>query len=130
MREFYADKPIRRASILTNSYVEATIFWQDDNEQQEANNQVVLYVDLTLWSLTSAEIKIEFSNDWVTYYQDTFLAVSWTTATCSLWEYNLWASWRYRIAIPTKDRYIKVSAKGTWTVTWSSMAIVANMGTV
>jgi len=41
----------------------------------------------------------------------------------NLFEYTITASGQYRIAIPVKDKYMKISAKGTGTVTSSSLKI-------
>lgn len=73
--------------------------------------------------MTSAELKVEFSHDGTTYYQETFSAVSSTTSTDSLGEHTYSATGNYRIAVPIKDNYIKISVKGTGTVT-SSLAVV------
>jgi len=48
--------------------------------------------------------------------------------TLSAGEHKMSATGTYRIALPTKDRYIKISAIGTGTVTNSSMAIKAIEG--
>ena len=63
------------------------------------------------------EMKVDFSNDGITYFQETSLAISGGTGTVSLFEYTFTATGTYRIAVPIKDRYMKVSVKGTGTVT-------------
>lgn len=114
----YSSEEIRAAAILTNSYVAATVLtWTDDD------NQSVLFIDFTIWSLTSMELKIEYSDDNSNYYQQTFLSIVSWTATASLWEYTFTASWAYEIANPFKAAFIKVSVKGTGTVTSSSCTI-------
>ena len=122
-KQHYEEKTIREASILTNSYVSSDIRGNDDNVRVTERNQCLLYIDLTIWSLTSAEIKIEFSSDDVTYYQECTQFISSGIATIDLKEYTFDSDWKYRLAIPIKDRYIKVSAKWTWTVSGSSLAI-------
>lgn len=114
---------IRDAAILTNSYVASTVRWSSDNLTLTDKNQVVLYVEATLGSLTSIELKAEFSWDNITYYQESSIDVSGGTGTVSLFEYTLTASGNYRLAIPIKDKYMKISAKGTGTVTSSSLKI-------
>ena len=116
----YISKTIRSATILTNSYVEWTVLWLDDNNTAQVLNQSVLFLDITLWSLTSVELKIEYSDDWINYYQQTFIDISWWTATASLWEYTFTTDWSYEISNPFKAKYLKASVKGTWTVTWSA----------
>ena len=59
-----------------------------------------------------------------------FSAISGGTDTMTLGEHKVSATGNYRIAIPIKDRYVKISAKGTGTVTSSSLAISAIVGTV
>jgi hypothetical protein len=119
----YTTKEIRSATILTNSYVAANVLWQNDNNRIQELNQSVLFIDFTIWSLTSMELKIEYSDDGVNYYQQSFIDVSWGTATVSAWEYTFTASWSYEISNPFKAKFIKISVKWTWTVTWSSCTI-------
>ncbi len=124
----YTAKEIRAAAILTNSYVDSTVlWWVDDNRTQELN-QSVLLIDFTIWSLTSMELKIEYSDDGVNYYQQTFIDISWGTATASLWEYTFTASWAYEISNPFKARFLRASVKGTGTVTSSSCTIKGIIG--
>jgi len=119
----YTAKSIREAAILTTSYVSWTVLGLDDNNSAQTLNQSVLLIDFTIWSLTSLELKIEYSDDAINYYQQTFVDVSWWTAIASAGEYNFSETWSYEIANPFKAKYIKVSVKGTWTVTSSSCAI-------
>jgi len=119
----YTALSIRDASILTNSYVASTILWDTEQNRIQELNQCVLFIDFTIGSLTSMELKVEYSDDNINFYQDTFLDISWGTATASLWEYTFTASGAYNIAIPFKARVIRVSVIWTWTATWSSCAI-------
>jgi len=119
MSNNYEVAPVRASTILTTSYVAWTVVWQNDNKQVQENNQIEARIDFTIWSLTSLEVKFESSDDWVTYYQDTFVSISWGTATATLWEYTFAATWKYKIAMPLKSQFVKISAKGTWTVTGS-----------
>lgn len=119
----YVQKAVRTAAILTNSYVAGTVL-----ENTHNYNQLIVLVDFTKGSLTSGEIKVEFSPDGTTYYQETFQAVSAGVATESLGTHTFAATGKYRISIPVKDKYIKISANGTGTVTSSEMAVVALLG--
>lgn len=119
----YEQVVIRDAAILTNSYVASIVRGLNDNLSLTSKNQVILYVDFTIGSLTSLELKAEFSPDDTTYYQETSIDISGGTGTVNLFEYTITASWQYRIAIPVKDKYMKVSAKGTGTLTSSSLKI-------
>lgn len=133
MNSFYQDyifKVIRPASELTNSYVAADILGDTpDVTNVGLQNQLILEVDFTLASLTSAELKIEGSHDGVNFFQETYGNISGSTMTVSLGEKQLASSGLFRIAVQIKDRYIRVSAKGTGTVAGSSMTITAVIGT-
>ncbi len=122
--------PIRSAAILTTSYVagaELTI----TNGRPANHNQLVVYVAFTKGSLTTAEVKVEYSNDGVTYYQDTTLgALSGANVPATASVFQLSADGNYRIALPIADAFIKISAKGTGTTTGSSMTIDAALATV
>lgn len=124
----YLRKNIRSSAVLTGSYVASTVLGPTgtgtDIDPVE-NNQLALYISFTIGSLTSAEVKVEFSNDGTTYYQETSTSVSSGTSTDSLLAHTYTATGNYRLLIPIVDRYIKVSAKGTGTVTNSLMAIDA-----
>lgn len=125
----YKYQIVRDAAILTNSYVAGTVL-DYSNVNPSDNNQLIVYFAFTKGSLTSAELKFEFSHDGVTYYQETFSSVSGGTSTDSVGVHTYTASGNYRIAIPIKDNYIKISVNGTGTVTSSSAAIAATLGTV
>lgn len=123
MRFNYYKKSVRSAAILTTSYVAGTVL-----EEVHDQNQMILNVDFTIGSLTSAEIKVEFSSDNTNWYQETFSSVSGGTSTESLGERSMDTTGKRRIAVPLKDRYVRVSVKGTGIVTGSSMAIEAIIG--
>lgn len=116
---------VRTAAILTGSYVAGTII-----DTKFEYSQLMLYIAFTKGSLTSAEIKIEFSNDNTTFYQETYESISGGTNTIVSGNYTMTtgAPTYYRLAVPIKDRFIKVSAQGTGTATSSSMAIEAILG--
>lgn len=119
----YTAKSVRPAAILTTSYVAWTVLWDNDENRIQELNQCVFFIDFTIWSLTSMELKIEFSDDWVNFYQDTFLDISGWTATATAWEYTFTSTGTYNIAAPFKARFVRASVKGTGTVTGSSCAI-------
>lgn len=135
MMSDYIIYPVRAAAILTNAYVAGTILApKTDTGMQQANpsayNQLVVYLAFTKGSLTSMELKVEFSHDNVTYYQETASAVSGGTSTDSVVIHTVTASGNYRLLIPIKDNYVKISANGTGTVTSSSATVTAILGTV
>lgn len=118
-------KLVRGAAILTTSYVAGTVL-QRNNDQ----NQLIIEADFTKGSLTSLQIKVEFSEDGTNYYQETSKSTTGGTETDTLVEHEVTASGAYRLAIPIMDRYIKISSKGTGTVTGSSLAISGKLGQV
>ena len=124
----YRHKNIRSSAVLTGSYVAATVLGPEGvsaSIDPVNNNQLVLLVNFTIGSLTSAELKVEFSNDGTTYYQETASSISSGTSTDSLLAHSFTATGNYRLPIPLVDRYVKVSVKGTGTVTNSLMAVDA-----
>ena len=110
---------LRAAAILTNSYINSSSISSSD----EGENQLVLLVTATLGSLTSIEIKVEFSDDDATFFQETFGVISGGTDTLSLGEHTITSDGNYRIPIPIADRFLRIAAKGTGTVTGSSLAV-------
>jgi len=124
----YIKFPLRASAVLTNAYVTYPI-----NETLSDGttgifdcsgfNQLLVYTNFTIGSLTSASIKVEFSADNVTWYQETLLAISGGTSTDSLGVHLYGASGNYRLALPVADRYIRVSITGTGTVT-NSLAVL------
>jgi len=123
---------IRDAAILTGSYVAAKILGLTDSATQFATNvdkcnQLELECIFTKGSLTSCEIKIEFSADGTNYVQETNKSVTAGTTTLTLNEYTTTASGSFHISIPITANYVRVSAKGTGTATGSSLAIVAKL---
>lgn len=121
----YTSSIIRSAAILTNSYVAGTVL-----ENVHGLNQIVLLASFTKGNLTTLELKFEFSTDNTTWYQETFQAVSGATATETLGEHQTSATGNLRILVPIKDRYVRVSAKGTGDVTNSSLLLTVISGTV
>ena len=120
---------VRSAAILTTSYVAGTVIGPT-NGNPSLYNQLVVYWDFTIGSLTSGELKVEFSHDGTTYRQETFSSVSGGTSTDTLGVHTVTASGNYRLMIPIKDNYIKISVKGTGTVTSSSATVTAVLGVV
>lgn len=122
----HVKQAVRASAVLTTSYVAGTVLGErggSPSGDAVEHTQLILYVSFTKGSLTTAEIKVEFSEDGVTYYQETFTAESGGTSTDTIGEHSFGATGNYRIPIPINDRYIKISAKGTGTVTNSLMAI-------
>ena len=117
---------IRTAAILTTSYVAATVIKDAQNY-----NQLILYFVYAKGSLDSFQIKLDFSDDGgTTLYQETFEGISSGTATESAGLHTFAPSGDQNFVLATaiKYPYIKVSAKGTGTVTSSSLQIRAALG--
>lgn len=114
----------RPSAIVTTSYVAGNAIdtWK--------YSQAVVLWGTTLGSLTSHQIKIEWSPDNVTWYQETFEAISAGTATSTAGEHTTTATptGALRIAVPIADRYMRVSAKGTGTVTSSLCLLDVYLG--
>ena len=128
----YGFKNVRSAGILTGSYVAGTIMGPTDTDgDNPANmNQMEVYVQLTLGSLTSADVKIEFSHDQTYWVQETFDSIAAGVDTESLGLHRMSTTGNYRLSVPIKDKYIKISALGNGNVSGSSMTIDATVGVV
>lgn len=121
----YIRYAVRSSAVLTGSYVAGTVV-----DKARDFNQLIVEVDFTKGSLTSLEIKVEFSEDGTLYRQETFQSISSGTATETLGEHTMTATGKYEIKIPITTNKIKISVKGTGTVTNSLCAINAVLGTV
>jgi hypothetical protein len=116
----------RAAAILTNSYVAA-----DTITEASGYNSLMLQLYFTIGSLTSCEIKIEKSMDGTNFTRVTNIATSGATNTLTLQENTFTATGNYEILLTNlKANFIKVSAKGTGTVTSSSLKIDYTLGVV
>ncbi len=121
----YQKTEVRASAILTTSYVAGDVIGPINDE-----NQIVVLANYTKGSSDSAEIKIEFSPDNSTWYQESFGSISGGTDTISLAEHTIAASGLYRIPVPVKDNYVRVSVKGTGTMTSSLMDVSVVNGRV
>lgn len=118
----YNLKIVRAALILTTSYVAGTTL-----ADLEGFNQLNIFIKYVKGSLTSLQLKIEFSDDGATFYQETFQSISAGTATETFGEHTFApaADQNFMLAIPIKCSAVRISGKGTGTVTSSSLAITA-----
>lgn len=97
-------------------------------------DQLVFYISVTKASLTSVEFKIEFSMDNVTWVQESVESYSGGTATDIQLEHTILmanqslAVQAYRYALPIGDRYVRISVKGTGTLTASAVSVEAFYG--
>lgn len=93
-------------------------------------NQLELYIAITLTTATSITIKLEFSADNATYFQESSSAIAAGVDTVSQLTHVFSATGNYRLALPIKDRYVKISYKANATDAASFIAINAIVGTV
>lgn len=128
----------RESAILTNSYVTGTVLYgapfYNAIEGLGDFNQLKLRVEFTVGSLDSAEIKIEFAEntgdknyEWT---QQTVESVTSGSVNLSLAENKLTTSGVYEINIPINCSAIRVSVKGTGTVTGSSIGVIGYLSVV
>lgn len=117
----YQVHTVRAAAILTGSYVAGTVI-----ENKGRSNTLDILAAFTIGSLTDAQIKVEYSTDGTTYYQEAGSAYSAGVSTEALEAHKIAATgnYQFRIAIPNVP-YIKISSIGTGTATSSSLAINA-----
>jgi hypothetical protein len=117
-------KPVRSSVILTNAYVAGTVV------PAHLANQLKLLITFTIGSLTNTKIKIEYSMDGTTPFQETFSAITAGADALTLGEHVITASGAYVLDVPLMAPFVHVSAIGTGTVTNSLLAIQALVGTV
>jgi len=125
-------KTIRASAILTNAYVTGTVLGGNggsSNGEPVEYSQIILYVGFTKGSLTSASVKIEYSEDGINYFQETFSSVSGGESTETLGVHTISSSGNYTISASINYRYVKVSAVGTGTVTGSALSVGAVLAT-
>ena len=120
-------KELRASAILTGSYVAATVWGPQGgstaNDPVE-NSKFVLLIGFTKGDLDSVELIVEFSDDGSTYYQETNAsAPSSGEQTLSLNNYKLDTTGNYVLEFDITTRYIKVSVKGTGTLTNSLISL-------
>lgn len=116
----YKVTSVRSAAVLTTSYVAGTVA-----AETRVFDQTVILIKVTLGSLDSVEMKAEFSLDNSTFYQEGFIQNDFTNARSNvkIHEYRFTTDDNYRIAIPITDNFVRISVKGTGTVTNSSVTV-------
>lgn len=95
-------------------------------------NQVQLFVAFTIGSLTDAKVKLEYSNDGSSYYQESMVEEfpALGIITQKIFERKITASGNYIFSVPVLGRWLRVSVKGTGTTTGSSIAIKSCKGNI
>ena len=104
---------VRSSAILTTSYVASTVLGPTVVNPQY-NKRVSFFVEITIGSLTSVEVKVEGSPDGTAY-----------SKLHGPTEYSFTASGTYIVTVPAFAPYVKASVKGTGTVTNSLVKITA-----
>lgn len=116
---------LRTTAVLTNSYVNSSSLAVPQGE-----NQLILLLAATKGSLTSIEVRVEFSDDDSTWYQETFGTIVGPTDTLEIGEHEILTNGNYRLVIPVMDRFVRVGAKGSGTVTGSDLLVDGVLGIV
>ena len=109
---------LRAPAILTTSYVTSAV------TENKGYDQLVLEIDFTIGSLTTAEVKVEYYVDGK-WRQFTTKSVSAGVETMSLAYQQYGAGGVYGWRDDLYATFFRVSAKGTGTVTGSSIGINA-----
>lgn len=129
----YRSTQIRALTALTGSYVAATVIGlpTPGTDILYTDNQSILYINLNnLGNMTSMEFKIEFSDDNSVWYQETLSTITGGVEIDTLLSHQVTATGLYRIATELKDRYMRVSFKGSGgTGTGSLVSCLAIYGT-
>lgn len=122
VRSYY---PVRTSAVLTGSYVAGTVL-----KVAAQFNELVLYCLYTKGSLDSLQIKVESSLDGTNWVQETNVAISGATGTMNVGEFSTTDNANFKITIPMTANQVRVSAKGTGTVTSSLLQIDAMLAYV
>lgn len=115
---------LRTAAVVTDTYV-ASSAWLIAGA-----NHIELLIAMTKASVTSFQFKIEFSDDKTNWYQQTKEAVSSGVITLSLASYTIAAAGlgaTAKMVITLNNvaqKFMRISTKGTGTVTSTSVAII------
>ena len=104
---------LRSAAVLTTDYVNS------NSVLVEHYDKASLLIAFTKGSLTSCEMQVQFSPDDVTWYTETDAAYDGH----SVIEHVFTVSGNYILGVDLADKYMRIRAKGTGTVTGSSLAI-------
>lgn len=122
---------LREEAVLTTSYVVTPVNDANgalfDCSQFDAYN---LYIDFTIGSLTSAEVKVEFSYDGTNWFQEPNSLVSGGTNTWTANVNIMTASCAIAPKMTMANKYMRVSCKGTGTVTGSKLAVAIELAKI
>lgn len=110
---------VRSAAILTLNYVAGTVI----NIQNA--DQLTLQVDFTLGSSSGCNIKVEVSDDNVTFYEIPFFEIINSEAVYAGLSFRMNATGKLAISFPMSNYYCKISSKALVDATGTSLAISA-----
>lgn len=121
-----SDQTVRAAAILTSSYVGSSSI------EMPYSNQLLCYVDVTLGSLTTIEVKAQYSYNDSSWFDEAERQSSTVTAATGIDQaigltypkiYQLNDTATLVIATPNLGRFMRMAIKGTGTTTSSSATI-------
>jgi len=113
---------IRASAALTTNYVASSIYVIDDS------NQLNLGVAFTVGNSTGVVIKIEFSEDKTTWFQESYVTVADSLITHTPCTRKLTTTGSAIISIPVLATFYKVSSKALTSGTSTVLSIVAIRG--
>ena len=123
---------LRSSAVLTGSYVASSVIGADLLEPGEVAicDELALFLAFTIGSLTSCEIKVEFSDDGINWRQETIEAPGAPSggiiiSSTYLNVHQLTGTGNFKLIIPYACSYLRVSAQGTGTATNSLLGITA-----
>lgn len=121
----YGHKTIREVSAPTAAWVACDVI-----EKKYLKNQLVLLVAVVMGTATSVNLKVEYSNDGVTYYQRTVATENGATGYIdyTLATDRFTTDGNYTMEIPIKYQYIKVSVIGIGVLTTTTVGISSITG--
>lgn len=108
---------VRAAAILTTGYVASSTFDAD------RANQLNLMCSFTIGSADACRIKVEFTQDKATWFQETDVSLAGGIATHQVIVHRWTATGNYDIAIPTNYRHYRVSVLAETDATGTSLTI-------
>jgi len=119
----YGFQTIRSVSQPTGSFVAGTVL-----EHKHLKNQLILKVDIVIGTAQSIEMKLEFSDDEINFMQESVTSVKSGVTDHELNIHRFKDSGSFRVAIPIKDKFIKISIKGNGTLTTTTVGVGSIVG--
>lgn len=92
-----------------------TLYQNSSSVDCSQYGQIIAYVNYTKGTETSLEFKFQFSPDGSTWFDQVYETLGSPT-TVAIKEYQMTSSSTQRIVVPTADLYVRMTAKGSGTV--------------